>query len=519
MCYGDLDYETDGYYREYMKEWQRREEWMQTMRLTPYKHQLEGIQALIDNPIFALFDEMGVGKTKQVIDAAQTLAIQGKIKKVIVIAPAAVRSVWFNEDFGELTKHLWHGTCQKIVEYHSKVRSWTWGEGESQLKWIITNYDFIRPVNRLNPLRNTCDSETLLVFDESSAIKNHKAKQTKACLKLRKSCGRVILLNGTPIAHSPNDMFSQGEMLHSKILNCSNYYQFRSRYAILGGWHQKQIIGWQNLDDLQRRFAPYVLRRLKTQCLDLPAKLPPVTLEVPLSSATWKIYKEMRDEMVAWLTEQTVSLAAQAVVKAIRLSQLTTGFLGGVQEMLDEGDPVTEELSREKLDFFLGWLKERLDEDPSFKVLVWCRFRAELSRLKKELDNKFPIALYTGTIRGAQKKSDREEALRLLDPRTTPKLGPVVVLGSPQAGGMGLNLTAAHNVMYLSNDYSLKTRLQSEDRVHRPGQVHPVSYFDVIATGPKGQKTIDHIILKSLRTKESIATMTTSAWLKELVKE
>jgi SNF2 family DNA or RNA helicase len=81
---------------------------------------------------------------------------------------------------------------------------------------------------------------------------------------------------------------------------------------------------------------------------------------------------------------------------------------------------------------------------------------------------------------------------------------------------MGLNLTAAHTVMYLSNDYSLKTRLQSEDRVHRPGQTNVVSYYDVVATGPDGQKTIDHHIIKALREKNDIATWTTSAWLAAL---
>jgi ATP-dependent DNA helicase len=84
---------------------------------------------------------------------------------------------------------------------------------------------------------------------------------------------------------------------------------------------------------------------------------------------------------------------------------------------------------------------------------------------------------------------------------------------------MGLNLTAAHTVIYLSNDFSLKTRLQSEDRVHRPGQIYPVSYFDMIATGPQGQKTIDHLVAKSLMNKEAIADLTTSAWISALTED
>jgi SNF2 family DNA or RNA helicase len=81
---------------------------------------------------------------------------------------------------------------------------------------------------------------------------------------------------------------------------------------------------------------------------------------------------------------------------------------------------------------------------------------------------------------------------------------------------MGLNLTSAYTVVYMSNSYSLKVRLQSEDRVHRPGQVNTVSYYDVIATGPQGQKTVDSVVMKALRDKEQLATWTTSAWVKAL---
>jgi SNF2 family DNA or RNA helicase len=116
---------------------------------------------------------------------------------------------------------------------------------------------------------------------------------------------------------------------------------------------------------------------------------------------------------------------------------------------------------------------------------------------------------------GSQKKQERADALRLLDPRTAPT-GPVVVVGTPKTGSLGLNLTAAHTVIYMSNDYSLMTRKQSGDRVHRPGQRHVVSYFDVVATGPQGQKTIDHTILKALQTKQDLASWTTAAWLAEL---
>lgn len=495
-------------------------------KIVPYAHQVQGIEALtrLDNPdtgrvlpgCFALLDEMGAGKTLQVIVAAQVLYHEKKINRVVVVAPAAVRAVWFDEELGELKKHLWDSTPALVSEYHARIRQWRSGPvSDTPLKFIVTNYDYIRNADHRAVLLKLCDSKTLFVMDESSAVKNPKALQTKACWEIRQKCGRVVLLNGTPIANSPEDMYSQGRLMDPRILDCRTFYHFRSRYAVMGGYMQKQIVSWLNLDDLQRRFAPYVLRRLKEQCLDLPAKLPPVVLTATLSESLWNIYKEMRDEMVAWLSDNTVSMAPQAVVKALRLSQLTSGFLGGIEDAEGSTLQETREVGREKLDVFLEWYHDRLREDHQLKLLVWCRFRSELGRLMSELQTGKHGSIHIGAIWGGQKPGEREVALRLLDPRTAPA-GPVVVLGTPASGSMGLNLTAAHTVVYLSNDYNLKVRLQSEDRVHRPGQKNIVSYFDVIAVGPKGQRTIDATIVKALRDKSDLASWTTAAWVAAL---
>lgn len=554
-------------------------------RLRPFDHQVIGIDKIVTHPVFALFDEMGAGKTLQTIVGAQLLHEAGVIDHVIVVAPAAVRSVWFDPDLGELRKHLWDSLKDVYIEqYHAgKRRAWSLGKPTGRgLKFIVTNYEFIRAAKRLEPLLERANTRTLLVCDESSAIKNAKAEQTKAVLLLRRQCGRVLLLNGTPIANNPLDMYAQGLVMDPRILECKSYFHFRAKYAVMGGFQQRQVIAWQNLEDMQRRFRPYVLRRLKTDCLDLPPKLDPVSLTVPLTPETWHKYREMRDEMVAWLAHDKVAVASQAVVKGMRLAQLASGFLGGIQQVeaslaemmrpdgvedeedrpsfiprvhstdhfnttrwtqrvmtMEPTDPKDkivylppEDIGREKLDFFLDWVAARLEDDPNLKLLAWCRFRPELARTVEALKERFP-QVHVGAIWGGQtqdryktiageqvliKEGERGRALRLLDPRTTPT-GPVIVVGTPSTGSMGLNLTAANVVIYLSNDFSLKTRLQSEDRVHRPGQTRGVSYFDLVATGPAGQKTIDHLIIKALHDKEDVATWTTQAWRTHLKEE
>jgi len=526
---------------------------LENSRRTPYNHQIVGVMELFADTneasgrvipnCLAIFDEMGAGKTKQVIDAAMLLYIAGKIDRVVVVCPASVRSVWYDPEYGQLRDHMWTMVPALVTEYHSKFRQWRWGKDTpNKLKWIITNYDYIRNEDHLNFLKAHVGKKTLLVVDESSAIKSPKAAQSKAVMALRIRCGRVVILNGTPTSQGPGDLYFQAQVMDPRILQCKTWFNFRARYGVLGGYMGKQVVSWTNLEDLQRRMAPYVLRRLKEDCLDLPEKLPPQVITITLKESTWKIYDNMRQDMVAWLNTSEASIAQQAIVKAMRLSQITSGFLGGVEDLrkkFDDGtdapdwmeqDPLSDdwedkiystdmvrEIGDEKLTAFMSWFHDRLFVDPNFKVLVWCRYRHEVARVVEALKTKYH-ELGVGEIRGGQSRDDRNFALRLLDPVSAPT-GPAVVVGTPKSGSMGLNLTASHTVIYMSNDYSLMTRQQSEDRVHRPPQRNVVEYFDMVAVGPNGQKTIDHTIIKALRDKFNLAKLTTSAWVTELTEE
>lgn len=522
-------------------------------RLTPFRHQIEAVQFFFDLPYAGNFSEMGTGKSKITIDLAQCLYHYGKITKVIVITDASIRPVWFDPEFGELAKHLWKEVRSKVVEYHQNIRVWNWEEtiaSRESLEWIITNYDYIIDEGRLKELIGYVNNRTLLVLDESSAVKNKESKRAKACKKLRAHCGRVMLLNGTPIPNSPFDMLSQGNIMSPSILECSGIGQMRARYAEMGGhvvetpWGHMatQVLRYKNLEDLQNRFKPYVLRFEKKDCLDLPGKLPPVTLTSTMTPTEWKIYKGMRDEMVAWLGTSVAS-ATQVITKILRLSQITSGFIGGVEaldEILEDGaelppwlqqlqmpmpfvDPLSEfgsvrEIGTSKLDTVLEWFAHRFEENPTIKIIAWCRFVPELHRLVKVLREKYVGKVQVESMHGGQKPEERQRALRLLDPRTT-CAGPGIVVATIGTGGKGHTFTASHTVINISFDYSLEKHLQAMDRVDRIGQTIPVSYTDVVAVGPAGQKTVDHQILKARLGKEELATWTTRAWVKALLEE
>lgn len=552
-------------------------------RLTPFKHQVEDTETLVASPWLFITSEMRTGKTKICIDGAQFLFIAGVIDRVLVVAPSPVRDVWYDPQIGELHKHLWEGMYARITEFHAVIREWRHAPKDaygpfqqyasSPMQWMVTNYEFLRRKPRLTQLLPYCTNKTLMICDESSFIKNYDAEQTKACFTLRKACSRIIELNGTPISHSPLDLFSQGNLLHPSILQCKYITHYKSRYAVqepvLGhggkalltkrGQAIQTITGWTNLEDIQRRFAPYVIRRLQKDCLDLPPKLDPVTLTADLTPETWKVYKNMRDELVVWLQNGNVATSPTAAIKVLRLAQITSGFIGGVEDANihevtvedglldsldlgidydasnrvgssrhDEENPETigtdqsetriSWVGREKLDVLLWFLGQRLDAEPNMHIVVWCRFRAELFRMLDEVAKVYPQFI-VASICGGQKKSERQYAMQLLHPETTPRNTPVFVGGTYGTGSFGVNFTGANHSVNCSFDYSLGKFKQSADRVYGPGMIGPAAYFDIIARGPKGQKTIDHAIVAARRNADDIATWTTEAWITALTQE
>jgi len=519
-------------------------------------HAKIGVRALIVNPWFAIFDEMGLMKCAQVIIAAQILYMLGVINRVIVVTPNTVRDVWYDKDLGELSLHLFDQILpNRVSEFHAKVRQWDWGNWEGskdQLRWIITNYEFIaRSKMRLKQLKAYCGPRTLLVLDESSAVANKGSLQSKACLELRRACGRIVLLNGTPIVDSPMSLMNQANILHPSILECPYVTIFRERYCVMNPKvDYPQILRWKNLDDIQRRLAPYVLRRLSENCLDLPPRLPAVTRSIALTPNTWKTYyKPMKQDMVSWVSSNQASIAGLAITKAMRLAQITSGFIGGVEEVFEEtqdempafmqeedwflAESTTQntqvklekvsfkevkEIGREKLDDALDFYAHHLSLEPNFKLVVWCRFKPELHRFVEEFQRRFPH-VRVAVLEGGQKKTDRILALRLLHPRTAIMEEPAMLAGTYGTGSMGHNFTAAHVDLDMSYDYSLFKYTQKGKRIHRPGQTKPVSSYVMVATGPGGQKTIDHSIVKARTNKADVADWTAKAWLDVLSEE
>lgn len=489
-------------------------------KLRPFAHQVAGVEKLLSHTAFAIWDEMGCGKTAQVVNAACELASAGKINAVVVVCPASVRMVWCDETIGEIKKHSW--IPSRVSEFALGKFKQVWKDQEDKLLWIVTNYEILRSAKHLKAL---CDvvkgCNAMLVCDESSYIKSRTAVQTKAIMKLREHCARCVILNGTPIVNNPLDLYSQAQILSPKIIP-ENYWVFRSKYCEMipqrfgNGPRFNKIVSYKNLDELQRRIAPYCVRRLKKDCLDLPEKLYTVR-EIELTPESWKRYQTLKREAVIALGDGDLRLEPNAAVRIMRLAQLTSGILGGtdwIDEDLRRMAGACEDISSEKLSWCVDYLT---NECTANAVIVWCRWRRERERLSNELRHaKGDYAVFE--LFGGQRSTDRTKAIQMFSQSTDYK-GRRILIAQPHAGGFGLNLVAATEVIYLSNDFSYGIRLQSEDRCHRPGQEHPVTYIDVLATGPKGQKTIDHVVFKALRDKANLAELTTAMWRKALTEE
>jgi len=527
-------------------------------------HQIEGVEELTSrvNPergrtlpgCLMLGDSMRMGKTKQVIDAAHVLHARGEIDRVLVATTGAGKSVWADPEFGEIRKHSWDDVPIDVTVVHQKDRTWVRGpKGPDALQWFVTNYEYLRNNDKTDrsptriQFKMIAGPRTVLVLDESSAVKGSKSQQTRACLFLRQSCSWVWLLNGTPLDHSPEDAFSQCLIMDPGILGVSFITHFRARFGVLEQ-HQNHRTGrryftvsrWRNLEELKRRIAPYVLRRPE-HLAKLPPVLPPITITATLGDKTWAKYRELRDEFVTWADSQTVLTAAQTGVRLIRLAQMTSGFFAGlvteetcpgcngtplmndVECKVCGGSGIAEyreeprDLGREKTDLVVDWLAERLEEEPDLKAVIWCRFRHELERLfTTMLGNTRFIRADIAKLYGGQNRVERTEALRLLHPETTSAGRPAFLIGTVSTGAMSINCSAASLAVYVSNSVFLRDRLQSEARIRMGGQTRPVQHVDVIAEGPSGQRTVDHIVVKSLREKRELVDSIVGDWVKEI---
>lgn len=470
----------------------------------PYKHQEEALFKSFARDNYAYFMEMGCGKSKVLIDNMTWLYENKHIDTAIIIAPKGVYMNWKNS---EIPTHLPDDVPNNVYVWKSsanKTEKTILEEGvrtRDKLRILLVNVEAFATAKVKKYLQAFIHrSNFLLAVDESTTIKNIKAKRTKEILKLGQSAKYKRILTGSPITQSPMDLYSQCYFLDKDLLGFDSYWSFQGRYAIIrqtriGNHSFQQIVGFRNLSELTDKLHRFSYRITKEQALDLPEKIY-TTREVNLTSDQIKHYNSMKDSAVALLDGGDMVTAPEVMTRLLRLQQLLCGYL-----VTDDGETV--EIANHRIDAMLDTIEEM-----DGKVIIWSRFRHDIKKIRKALEKDYGSGTVV-TYYGDTSQEDRDKAIDKFQNDEGTKF----FVGNAQTAGRGLTLTAATNVIYYSNDFNLETRIQSEDRCHRIGQKNNVLYVDLVVPD-----SIDIHIVKVLQSKITLAGKTLGEearkWLK-----
>ena len=471
-------------------------------KTTPYEHQLKALEVSWNKETYAYFMELGTGKTKVLIDNMSMLYDKGKIDGALIVAPKGVIGTWHKQ---EIPAHLAEHVEFKAVLWQSAINEKqqnkldTLFETDHKLHILIMNVEaFSTPKGSRFAEKFIHSHQTLMVIDESTTIKNPKAKRTKSIVGLSRQSKYRRILTGSPVTKNPLDLYTQCYFLDPYHLGFESYYAFRTRYADMrtanfGGRSVQIVHKFRNLEELSEKLKPFSYRVLKEDCLDLPPKTFMKRI-IELTPEQKKVYKQMKQEALAMFNGKIVTTAT-ALTQLMRLQQITCGHFTADDESIH---PIKNNRMQELLNVL---------EEIEGKVVIWAHYkfdvRAIYSTLLREYGAGSVVTFYGDTPQDKRQpnidKFQKDKKCRFF-------------VGTPQTGGYGITLTAASNMIYYSNGYDLEKRLQSQDRIHRIGQKRNVTYIDILA-----EDTVDEKIVKALRKKINIASQVMGEELKQWI--
>lgn len=441
----------------------------------------------------ALFMDMGTGKSLTTIMIAGRLYLDGKIKRMLVVAPSSVCPVWPSEfrKFGAFPSRVavLQGDKAKRLASLRYVQSPAMPGQREPLRVAVINYE---STWRLEDELKAFDAD-LIVCDESQRIKSHTAQQSKAMHRLGEKARYKMILTGTPIQNDTRDLWSQYKFLAPGVFP-SSYYAFEKRYALMGGYGAHQYLGPRNLEELTRKAHSIAYRVTKTECLDLPEKTFE-TREIALEDSVAALYTRIKKNAVAELEGGDSVTASIVLTQLLRLQQITGGFVTD-----DAGN--TQRVSSAKLDAVAD-IVQSLCVDEGKKLVIFSRFIPELDGLcevvQKVLGSKYQYVRIAGDVPIAKRGPIVEQFQT--DPDTR------VFLAQLDSCAEGVTLTAADTILYYSLSFNAAKYAQSQDRIHRVGQKNTCTYIHLVVP-----KTVDAKIMDALERKIDIAKSVTDNW-------
>lgn len=432
-------------------------------------HQEEGIRFLRARDSAALFDEQGLGKSKQLIEAIGADIADAILAGALIVCPNTLKTTWTEE-----------------IEKHSTLRYAVFGAGQIarrqafrslRAQFYVINYEAV--AGELASLRALLRFKRMaLVLDESHRIKTPNARVTRAIHALRSEAAKRVIMTGTPIANKPEDIWSQLFFLDDGVSVGTTFAEFRERYCTPAG-------GYVHMDHLRQRLAGVALRRQKAGTIMLPSKAV-LRTTVSLAGAQRDMYDRMRNELVVWVKDLSgADVAAHGdniLARLVRLAQIAS-------------NPALLDASYSEVPAKVSALDEILASslaDPARKIVVWSSFVDNIRILQRRYRTRYqPVTIY-----GEMDGPSRDAAVHAFKNDLSVRL----LLANPAAAREGLTLTEADTAIYLDRTFNLVDFLQSQDRIHRLSQTRPCHIVLLLA-----ENTIDEFIDFSLAQKHRLA--------------
>ena len=438
---------------------------------------------------FGFLMEMGVGKTLTSIAVMGAMYLRNKIGRVLIVAPTSVCGVWPRE----ITSFAGFKTRIAVLQGDKPHRLAALEELDADerpgLKVAVINYESTHRDGIFEALQRY--KADLIIADESQRIKNHSAAQSKAMHKLADAALYRLALSGTPVQNNAVDLYSQYRFLDPSVFGY-NFYSFRNRYCIMGGYGQHQIVAYRNTSELVKKEYSIAMRVTKEECLDLPEQ----TFEdryVSLSKKERALYDQLRRSSFAELEHGGTITATTVLTKLLRLQQLTGGFLQADEKARPEQANTAK----------LSALEDILDDyvlETGKKLVIFARFRTEIASIQKLLEKK---DIKYGCIYGDVPQKDRGGIVE--DFQTNPETK--VFLAQLQTAGLGITLHAASVAVFYSLDFNYANYAQALARIHRIGQKSACHYIHLLV-----ENSVDEHVLKALKKKEDIAHTIVDNW-------
>ena len=424
----------------------------------PLPHQIEAFNVGLSKKSLLIGDQQGLGKTKESIDIA--VARKKELYKCLIVC--GVNSVKYNW-MAEIGKH----SNEKAVVIDAK----TMPKRVAQLnEWYHSNEYFA--IINIESLRNEKIQDALYVgikdgiiggtiVDEIHKAKNGMTSQQGKALRILKTPIKIGL-TGTPIMSKAEDLWNILVWLGAEK---RNYWQFRNAYCDMGGYMNKKIVGYHNLESLNGLLNTVMLRRMKDEVLDLPPKVHQQEY-VELTRQQQLMYRDIRAGIIDNLEEILTSV--NPLTCTLRLRQLTGG-------LFTDDNP--------KLDRVRDMLEEEIIPNGD-KAIIFSQWEKVTEVYRDALSKYNPIYI-TGKIdpEDRQKEVDRFQN----DPDCK------IAIGTIGAMGTGLTLNKASYVFFIDKAWTSAENEQAEDRAHRIGTQGAVTVISMIAINSVDEGIEDYL--------------------------